>query len=230
MADPANVFAVDDIRSLTGRDVKPVVATKADLMAAIDRYHRSDDELDELTHTPRRTRGRNEELARVKEIVDDAPIVQVRQPAHHPGHRRTGPPTSTSSRASRNCGCGSASTACCTTSCAPAVDPVRRHQPAEDHGGHRHRRAADPAGRPAVGPAPAARRSTCAWRPCRPSGARRSSCESWTTPRPCSSSSDLGFRRAQLRALGALVHQAVRDAPGHRARPGPASRPRSTRR
>ena len=43
MADPANVFAVDDIRSLTGRDVKAVVATKADLMAAIDRYHRSDD-------------------------------------------------------------------------------------------------------------------------------------------------------------------------------------------
>ena len=75
MADPANVFAVDDIRSLTGRDVKAVVATKADLMAAIDRYHRSDEALDELTHTL----DNNEEedaLARVKEIVDDAPIVK----------------------------------------------------------------------------------------------------------------------------------------------------------
>jgi type IV pilus assembly protein PilB len=75
MADPANVFAVDDIRSLTGRDVKAVVATKADLMAAIDRYHRSDDALDELTHTLQDTRD-DDELARVKEIVDDAPIVK----------------------------------------------------------------------------------------------------------------------------------------------------------
>ncbi|MGB8651196.1 MAG: hypothetical protein WCD35_11100, partial [Mycobacteriales bacterium] len=28
MADPANVFALDDIRSITGLEVKPVVATK----------------------------------------------------------------------------------------------------------------------------------------------------------------------------------------------------------
>ncbi len=74
MADPANVFAVDDIRSLTGRDVKPVVATKADLLAAIDRFHRSDEALDELTQT---LEGEEEDdLARVKEIVDDAPIVK----------------------------------------------------------------------------------------------------------------------------------------------------------
>src|SRR5947209_306645 len=49
MADPANVFAVDDIRSITGKEVRPVVATKADLLAAIDRYHRSDGYLDELS-------------------------------------------------------------------------------------------------------------------------------------------------------------------------------------
>jgi type IV pilus assembly protein PilB len=75
MADPANIFALDDIRSLTGRDVKPVVATKADLTAALNRFHRSDDALDELTQTL----DNNEEddsLARVKEIVDDAPIVK----------------------------------------------------------------------------------------------------------------------------------------------------------
>src|SRR5581483_990360 len=33
MSDPANVFAIDDIRSLTGSDVKPVVATKSDVTA-----------------------------------------------------------------------------------------------------------------------------------------------------------------------------------------------------
>ena len=31
MADPANLFALDDIRTLTGMDVKPVVATAADI-------------------------------------------------------------------------------------------------------------------------------------------------------------------------------------------------------
>jgi len=75
MADPANVFAVDDIRSLTGRDVKAVVATKADLLAAIDRFHRSDEALDELTHTLENNEE-DDSLARVKEIVDDAPIVK----------------------------------------------------------------------------------------------------------------------------------------------------------
>ncbi len=75
MADPANVFAVDDIRSLTGLDVKPVVATKADLLAAIDRFHRSDEALDELTHALE-SNEEEDSLARVKEIVDDAPIVK----------------------------------------------------------------------------------------------------------------------------------------------------------
>jgi len=46
MADPANVIAVDDIRSLTGREVKPVVGTKADIVTAINRYHRADGDLD----------------------------------------------------------------------------------------------------------------------------------------------------------------------------------------
>src|SRR4051794_19849596 len=76
MADPANVFAVDDIRSITGRDVRPVVATKADLLAAIDRYHRSDDYLDELSTSIDVADEDDNDLTKVKEIVDDAPIVK----------------------------------------------------------------------------------------------------------------------------------------------------------
>src|SRR5688500_18830379 len=37
MADPANVVAIDDIRALTKRDVKAIVSTKADVLAAIQR-------------------------------------------------------------------------------------------------------------------------------------------------------------------------------------------------
>jgi type IV pilus assembly protein PilB len=76
MADPANVFAVDDIRSMTGREVKPVVATKADLLAAIDRYHRADGDLDELTMSLDARADEEQDLSSVREVVDDAPIVR----------------------------------------------------------------------------------------------------------------------------------------------------------
>jgi type IV pilus assembly protein PilB len=42
MADPANLFALDDIRTLTGREVQPVVATASDIDAAIRKYSRLD--------------------------------------------------------------------------------------------------------------------------------------------------------------------------------------------
>ncbi len=76
MADPANVFAIDDIRSITGREIKPVVATKADLLAAVDRYHRSDMVLDDLTSSMNKTDEDAADLAKVREIVDEAPIVK----------------------------------------------------------------------------------------------------------------------------------------------------------
>ena len=75
MADPANVFAIDDIRSLTGMDVKPVVATRADVIGAIDRYYRADSDLDDLTSVMD-TDDEDDDLSKVKEIVEDAPIVK----------------------------------------------------------------------------------------------------------------------------------------------------------
>ena len=75
MADPANVFAIDDIRSLTGMDVKPVVATRADVAAAIDRYYRADSDLDDLTSVLDADEE-EDDLSKVKEIVEDAPIVK----------------------------------------------------------------------------------------------------------------------------------------------------------
>ena len=76
MADPANVFAIDDIRSMTGLEVKPVVATKADVIAAINRYHRGDAELDDLQMAMEGNADDGDDLSSVKEIVEDAPIVK----------------------------------------------------------------------------------------------------------------------------------------------------------
>ncbi len=75
MADPGNVFALDDIRSMTGLEVRPVVATRADVIAAIDRYYRADADLDDITSAMEVTED-DEDLSKVKEITEDAPIVK----------------------------------------------------------------------------------------------------------------------------------------------------------
>jgi len=38
MADPANIFAIDDLRIVTGKEIRPVVAVESDLVSAIDRF------------------------------------------------------------------------------------------------------------------------------------------------------------------------------------------------
>ena len=75
MADPGNVFALDDVRSMTGMDARPVVATRDDLLAAIDRFCRADADLDDIT-SAMEAREEEEDLSKVREIVEDAPIVK----------------------------------------------------------------------------------------------------------------------------------------------------------
>jgi type IV pilus assembly protein PilB len=41
MADPANIFAIDDVRIVTGREIRPVVAAQSELLSAIDRFSAS---------------------------------------------------------------------------------------------------------------------------------------------------------------------------------------------
>jgi type IV pilus assembly protein PilB len=74
MSDPANVFALDDIRSITNADVRPVVATKSDVVAAINRYFRADSDLDDLTMAL--DQEEDESLAGLKEVTEEAPIVK----------------------------------------------------------------------------------------------------------------------------------------------------------
>ncbi|MDP9239990.1 MAG: Flp pilus assembly complex ATPase component TadA [Actinomycetota bacterium] len=75
MADPANVFAVDDIRSLTGMEVKPVVATRNDVVAAIKRFHRADGDLDDLTMAIDAA-DPDDDLSNIRAVTEDAPIVK----------------------------------------------------------------------------------------------------------------------------------------------------------
>ena len=76
MADPSNVLAVDDIRALTGAQVRCVVATSAQIRETIDRFHRLDSEVDDLASQAADELSDNDELASVSAVVEDAPIVK----------------------------------------------------------------------------------------------------------------------------------------------------------
>ena len=76
MADPSNVFALDDIRAITGREVKTVVSSPTSLAATIDRYYRLDTEVDTVAQAAADEFTETEELSSVSEVVEDAPIVK----------------------------------------------------------------------------------------------------------------------------------------------------------
>lgn len=48
MADPANIFAIDDLRIVTGQEIRPVVTAEGDLLAAIERFASSRQNIDEM--------------------------------------------------------------------------------------------------------------------------------------------------------------------------------------
>ncbi len=77
MADPANVFALDDVRSLTGLEPRPVVVTRDDLQAAIERHCRDDAELEDLRSAmDADAQPAEDDLARITAVTEEAPIVK----------------------------------------------------------------------------------------------------------------------------------------------------------
>jgi len=75
MADPANFLAIEDVRAVTQMDVKPCVATRTDVLTAIDRHYRADSDLDDLTAVLDVSEA-EDDLSKIREVVDDAPIVR----------------------------------------------------------------------------------------------------------------------------------------------------------
>ena len=75
IADPANVLAVDDIRSAARAPVKVVVATQEAIEAAINRYLRADADVEDFSSMA--TDDFDDDLSALNEVVDDAPIVKL---------------------------------------------------------------------------------------------------------------------------------------------------------
>jgi type IV pilus assembly protein PilB len=76
MADPSNVFAVDDIRALAGAEVRTVVATASQIIETIERCYRIDGEVDEMMQAATDEADDDADLSSLSEVVEDAPIVK----------------------------------------------------------------------------------------------------------------------------------------------------------
>jgi type IV pilus assembly protein PilB len=76
MADPSNVFAVDDIRAIAGAEVRTVVATATQINETIERFYRMDTDVDAVVQAATEDADDENELANVSELVEDAPIVK----------------------------------------------------------------------------------------------------------------------------------------------------------
>ena len=78
MSDPSNVFALDDILTITGMDVKPVVATAGDIEAAIRRYGQFEQSVEDISaEASSQADDGVKDLDEIEAAVEDAPIVRL---------------------------------------------------------------------------------------------------------------------------------------------------------
>ncbi|WP_167042853.1 ATPase, T2SS/T4P/T4SS family [Salinibacterium sp. ZJ454] len=76
MVDPGDVFAIDDVRAAARVKVNPVVVERTDLLTALDKYHRADGELNDLSTVLEEESAANDSDETTEALDDDAPIVR----------------------------------------------------------------------------------------------------------------------------------------------------------
>ncbi len=84
MADPSNIFAIDDVKFITGYNVEPVVASEAAIKSAIEKYYASpemelEEVLTEFEEEEMEVIQEEEEvdITDLKKAVEDAPVVKL---------------------------------------------------------------------------------------------------------------------------------------------------------
>ena len=193
MSDPSNLVAINEVKFLTGYDVKVAVACVSSITAAIEPLLRGGRQLRRRAHRARQ-RGRRAGRQRRRDRPQRAGT----------GHRgRAGRPAGECDPHQRHQATRQRRALGALRAHVPRALPRRRrarrdhaaapeaeerdHLARQGHGVARHRRAPPAAGRPHQAEArAAARRWTSASRSCRRSSARRSCCGS-STSRTCSS-------------------------------------------
>lgn len=76
MADPANVVAMDDLRSVAGVNIRPVVATRGAIEAAIERNVKLDTDVEDLGSLAAADQD-DTDLDELSDLTEDAPIVKL---------------------------------------------------------------------------------------------------------------------------------------------------------
>ena len=74
ITDPGDVLALDDVRAVTGMTVRPVVASRADLLHSIERFQRAENDLDDVAASL--GLDSSPTLATSLTSVEEAPIVR----------------------------------------------------------------------------------------------------------------------------------------------------------
>src|SRR3989304_4669255 len=76
MSDPANVYALDDIRTITSREVRPVVATANDVEQAIAKFSGMGDQVEALASEAAEALDQDVDLGAVEGAIEEAPTVK----------------------------------------------------------------------------------------------------------------------------------------------------------
>ena len=76
MADPANVLAVDDIALLTGKEIRPAVTSRDDILNLISRLTHLDDVVSSELYTDEEDDG-PADVVDLRESADDAPVIRL---------------------------------------------------------------------------------------------------------------------------------------------------------
>src|ERR1700733_9864620 len=89
MVDPTNVFAMDDIKFMTGFNIEPVVASESSILAGIDKAYGATKEKEDLETVMQSMSQLNDsdvevqaeaqemELAQLEKAADEAPVVKL---------------------------------------------------------------------------------------------------------------------------------------------------------
>ncbi len=77
MADPSNVFAIDDIRTVTGAELRIAVATRQSIVESITKYHRVMSDAENVSAEAASTFESDNTLDTVREVSEESPIVKL---------------------------------------------------------------------------------------------------------------------------------------------------------
>jgi type IV pilus assembly protein PilB len=77
MKDPRHVFALDDIRLITGKEIQPAVSTEETLTRLVNRFYRNGEDMDQLARAVLEEVGQRDEEREEVSAIDDNALVKI---------------------------------------------------------------------------------------------------------------------------------------------------------